>query len=133
MTHFPLQISTKIPQAELIQEGVRKKAKKLWTRYPQQITHIKVALDYEKKHLKHGKRYRVHVHVHVPGATLVDSTCDANVQIAVREAFRSVTRQIDERVHIRAGDIKAHSSLRRQKHSYFHDGDDALMGDMSQG
>ena len=52
MTHFPLQISTKIPQAELIQESVRKKAKKLWTRYPQQITYIKVALDYEKKHLK---------------------------------------------------------------------------------
>ena len=33
----------------------------------------------------------------------MDSKCDANVQIAVREVFRSVTRQIDERVHIRAG------------------------------
>ena len=87
MTHFPLQISTKIPQAELIQESVRKKAKKLWTRYPQQITYIKVALDYEKKHLKHGKRYRVHVHVHVPGATLVDSKCDAMCRLRCVRCF----------------------------------------------
>jgi ribosomal subunit interface protein len=112
MANYPLQITIRdIPQSDTVQEKIQTKAEKLCERYCAQITNFKVVAEYEKKHQNHGKLYKVTVDVNIPSHTLVATKSHGTLYIAIREAFRSIKRQLDDQMQIRHGETKVHAEL----------------------
>lgn len=133
MAKYPLQVTIRdIPQSNTVEAKIHKKAEKLFERYLEQITSMKVVAEYEKRHQKHGKLYKVTIDMNIPGTTLVDSKHDENLYIAIREAFRSLTRQMDEQMSIRHGSVKSHADIIQGKVArMFDDGDFGFIEDGS--
>ncbi len=112
MGNNPLQITIRdIPQSDTVESKIQSKAEKLLERYREVITSIKVVADYEKKHQNHGKLYQTNIEIHIPGKTLIGHKVDENLYVAIREAFRSVSRQLSDETQIRHGEVKTHAEL----------------------
>jgi ribosome-associated translation inhibitor RaiA len=62
-------------------------------------------------HHQQGRQFRVHIDVRVPGKEVVaNRDHDEDVYVALRDAFDSVKRQLEETVRVRRGDVKVHET-----------------------
>jgi ribosomal subunit interface protein len=80
--------------AQVIQEHTQK----LEAHHPE-ILHCRVAIEAESARARQGRRYRVSVNLRIRDHDIVANRHeDENVQVAIREAFDSVERQLREEV-----------------------------------
>ena len=86
-----------IAPSQALEARIREDAAMLEHFYPR-ITSCRVAVDEIEKHHRQGRQFRVHVEVRAPGHVDVVSTLHhaEDAFVAVRDAFDSVRRQLEE-------------------------------------
>ena len=111
---LPLQITFRnLARSEAVAAKVEKSAAKL-EQYCHRIIGCRVAIDAAHKHHRRGNRYHVRVEVTVPDRGLVASRepdehhAYTDVYVAIRDAFESICRQLEDYARIRRGQVKSH-------------------------
>ena len=91
-------------------------------RYYSNIIHCNVILEALHHHHKKGNIYNVKIELHVPEKEIVvssmrnDKHAHEDIYIAIRDAFNSATRRLEDYVRVRRGDIKSHETTSRGSH-----------------
>jgi len=106
---IPLQITTHgVAHSDALEAHIREKATKLEEFHPR-ITSCRVTVEELAQHHRQGRPFRVRIDVRVPGKEIVaNRDHDEDVYVALRDAFDSVKRQLEETVRVRRGQVKAH-------------------------
>jgi ribosome-associated translation inhibitor RaiA len=98
---------------------IREKAAKLDT-FAARIMSCRVVVEPAGKHRKSGNEYGVRIDVKLPRGEVVTTRKPGgrkeykDNRVAIREAFNSAARQLEDYVRMQRGDVKAH---RRQEAS----------------
>lgn len=110
----PVQITVRhMGRSEALTERIRKSADKLSEFYPR-ITNCHVVIEQQDRHKSRGRSYRASVVLRVPGEEIAATRDhDEDVQVAVRDAFASATRQLEDYARRERGDVKTHSAAVR--------------------
>lgn len=105
----PLQIVVRnLPHSEVLEASVRENVAKLEEFHPR-IVSCRVTIEESQKHHRQGRQFQVRVDVRVPGREIaVNRDHDADVYIALRDAFHAARRQLEDAVRVARGDVKAH-------------------------
>jgi ribosomal subunit interface protein len=110
---LPLQITFRnLPSSEAITSVIREKAEKL-DRFSDRIMSCRVMVEASHRHQHNGKIYHVRIDLTVPGEEIVVGRDPVNhahedVYVAIRDAFDSAKRQLqDHRRRVR-GEEKVH-------------------------
>ena len=101
---IPLQISLHgIAHSDALQNAIRDRAKKL-ERYYERIVSCRVALEAK------NKQYTARIDLKVPGGEIaVTHQHDADLQVALREAFHAARRRLEDYARTQRGDVKRHA------------------------
>ncbi|QAU34088.1 HPF/RaiA family ribosome-associated protein [Janthinobacterium sp. 17J80-10] len=101
-----------IPSSEAIDAEIRKRVAKL-EKLCGDLMSCQVSVESEANHKTQGKLFRVRVDVTAPGTELVvdgSRTSNEDAYVAVRDSFDAMTRQVEEFVQRRRGDVKTHTA-----------------------
>lgn len=94
--------------ADMIRREVSEKMERLGTYYDQ-IMNCRVVVDAPHRHQHEGVLYEVHIEMRVPGAELiVKRQPNENLDIAIRDAFDTARRQLEDYARRHRGDVKHH-------------------------
>lgn len=111
---LPLQIAFRnLARSEAIAAKVEERAAKL-ERYYDGIIGCRVVVEAAHKHHRSGNQYHVRVDVTVPDGELVagreadEHHAYTDVYVAIRDAFDSIRRQLEDYARRRRGQVKAH-------------------------
>jgi ribosomal subunit interface protein len=107
---IPLQITVRdMDHSEALDARIREKVAGL-ERFHPRITTCRVTVREFGKHQHQGRQFEVCVDVRVPGHAEVVSNRhhDEDVYVALRDALDSTTRQLEEVIREKRGDIKTH-------------------------
>ncbi|MHB1559586.1 MAG: HPF/RaiA family ribosome-associated protein [Isosphaeraceae bacterium] len=114
---LPIQISFhNLNSSDEIEAMIRAEAERLEDYYDR-IMSCRVVVDVPHRHHKEGNYYQVRVDLKIPGAEIVVRREPAehaeyrDVDIAIRDAFDEVRRQLEDRVRIVRGHVKAHEPI----------------------
>ena len=104
-----LQITARnLELSETIKEDIRIKTGKLGTYYDH-IMSCRVVVESPHRHHHEGVLYNVRIEMRVPDAELVvKHQPDKDLDVAIRDAFDSARRQLEDFVRQQRGDIKHH-------------------------
>jgi ribosome-associated translation inhibitor RaiA len=70
-----------------------------------------VVIEMPQRHKHQGKLHSVRIDLAVPGTELVANHAqDEDVYVALRDAFASITRQLEEYARKRRGEVKSHAN-----------------------
>ena len=112
---LPLQIAYRnLDRSEAIDARIRERAEKL-DQYYDRIMSCRVVVEAGHKHHRHGNHYHVRVDLTVPDAELVASRepdehhAYTDVYVAIRDAFDSIARQLEQYARRRRRQVKAHA------------------------
>ena len=112
---IPLRITFhKMEASEFIESEIRRRAEKL-ERFSDHIMDCRVSVEPSSQHQNKGNLYRVVVDIDVPKSKIVASrNPDQNqaheeINVAIRDAFDSARRQLEEFERKVRGDVKRHS------------------------
>ena len=105
----PLQITVRdFPQSEALEARIREKAAKLEEFHPR-ITSCRVTVEEMRKHHQQGRHFQVSLDMRVPGREIVANRAHhEDVYVALRDAFDSAKRQLEEIARVKRGDVKVH-------------------------
>jgi ribosomal subunit interface protein len=98
-----------------VEADVRQRAAKL-VQFMSDIVSCRVTVKAPHKHHQQGNLYGVTVDLRFPGGEVVASREPAahhaheDVYVAIRDAFRAVRRQLQDRARRRRGDVKPHET-----------------------
>lgn len=108
---IPLQVTFRnIPHSEAIEANITEKAKKL-DRFFDRIMGCRVVVEESQRRHRQGKLFSVRVDVTVPGKELaVTREENEDVYVAVRDAFDSAVRRLEEHAHKAHGIVKTHET-----------------------
>jgi ribosomal subunit interface protein len=101
-----------IPSSEAMDAEIRKRVAKL-EKLCGDLIGCQVSVESEANHKQQGKLYRVRVDLKARGAELVvdgSRTANEDAYVALRDSFDAMTRQLEEYVQRRRGDVKSHSA-----------------------
>src|SRR2546423_10519600 len=106
---LPLQVTFEgFSHSDAVEAAVRKKAEKL-ERFSHNIVSCRVAVALPEKHKHQGMLYSVRIDLTIPGRELVSSRKQhEDVYVALRDAFDSMGRMLEETVRKRRREVKAH-------------------------
>jgi ribosomal subunit interface protein len=111
---IPLQITFRgFPHSDAVEANVREKAARLEKFYPR-IIGCRVVVEAEHHHHHKGYLYHVRIDLTVPQKELVisreqhDEHGHEDVYVAIRDAFRSAKRRLEDYARIQRHDIKTH-------------------------
>jgi len=106
---IPLQITLReMGHSDALEAKIRERAAKLEEFHPR-IMSCRVTVEELRKHHHQGRHFQVKVDVHVPGREVVANLAhDEDVYVALRDAFDSAKRQLEEVVRVKRGDVKVH-------------------------
>jgi ribosomal subunit interface protein len=111
---LPLQVVFRnMEWSEAIAVKIRERAEKL-DEYCDSVMSCRVAVEAQHKHHRHGNHFHVRVDVTVPGDELIASRepdehhAYADVYVAIRDAFNTMQRQLEEYERRRRRQVKAH-------------------------
>jgi ribosomal subunit interface protein len=96
-----------------IESSVRERAKKL-ERFADRLVSCRVTINAPHKHHRQGNLYHVTVEARLPGSEVVASReppqrhSHEDVYVALRDAFNAARRQLQDRIRVQRGKIKAH-------------------------
>jgi ribosomal subunit interface protein len=109
----PLQITIRgAAHSEELETHIRNKSKKL-DEFFEHITSCRVVVEMPHKHHHQGKQFNVRIDIGVPGHEIVvNRDHDEDVYVALRDAFDSAKRQLEEYVRKMRGDVKTHEPKR---------------------
>lgn len=104
-----LQITSRdIELSDAIRAEITEKAEKL-DRYYERIMRCRVVLESPKRHQHEGKLYNVHIYLTVPGGELmVKRDMDKDLYVAIRDAFQSARRKLEDFARKQRFDVKHH-------------------------
>jgi ribosome-associated translation inhibitor RaiA len=109
---LPLEIVFQnLAPSPAIEAEVRKRARKL-DRFHDRIMGCRVVVEAPHKHQHSGRLYRVAVDVTVPGGELIANRSPdqdhalEDVNVAIRDAFDAVRRQLEDLARRRRGSVK---------------------------
>lgn len=111
---IPLQVSLRnVPRSEALETRIRDNAAKLEQFHPR-ITSCRVVVEQVDRHRHQGRQFGARVEVSAPGHEQALSTLHhhEDVYVAVRDAFDSARRQLEEEVRESRGDVKVHAQPR---------------------
>ena len=96
-----------IPPSDAIQDLIQKNIDKL-NEFDERIMHCHVVVKHAQNHKNNGKLYNVRLEITVPGEKIVSNhTRDEDINVAIRDAFKAVRRQLQDYASRRRGDVKA--------------------------
>jgi cold shock CspA family protein len=111
---LPLQISFRhMEHSDAIETVVREKATALDT-FAEHIMSCRVVVELAGKHHQHGNLYEVRIDLTLPGGEIAvtrepsQHTEYRDIQVALRDAFDSARRQLEDYVRRQRRDVKAH-------------------------
>ncbi len=111
----PLQISFRgIPHSDAVEQKIREKSEKLEKFYPH-IVSCKVVVESEHHHHHQGNLYHIRINIATPHKEIVvsrehhDKQDYENIYVAIRDAFNSARRQLEDHARIQRGNIKKHN------------------------
>ena len=107
---LPVQITFRhMASSDAIEEAIRERAGKLEKIHPRIIS-CRVVIENIAAHKHQGKLYSLHIDLKVPGHEIaITRDRDEDVYVALRDAFDGVKRKLDDEVHLRRADVKAHT------------------------
>ena len=107
----PLQIVVRnISHSAALEARVREDVAKLEAFHPR-IVSCRVTVEELQKRRRQGRHFRVSIDMRVPGREIVAShDHDEDVYVALREAFHSARRQLEDTVRVMRGDVKVHGT-----------------------
>jgi len=108
---IPLQITFRnMPPSEAIEAKINEKAAKL-DRYYDRITSCRVVVEESQRRQHQGKLFSVHIDITAPGKELaVTREENEDPHVAVRDAFNTATRWLEEHVRRKRGEVKTHEA-----------------------
>lgn len=111
---LPVQITTRdIPNSAAIESLVRKRAEKL-TQFFDRINSCRIVIEAPQKHKHQGKLFNIRIDVKVPGNEFVaNKKANEDINIAIRDAFNAIERQLEEHANKRHGQVKTHNDIMR--------------------
>lgn len=110
---IPLQITIRdVEHSAALETHIREKAKKL-EEFCSHITSCRVVVEEPHRHHHQGKQFGVRIDIGVPGREIVvNHDHDSDVYVALRDAFATAKRQVEEYARIHRGDVKTHEPKR---------------------
>jgi cold shock CspA family protein len=112
----PVQITFRdVPVSDEIERICWREAEKL-ERYHGRITGCHVLIAQPHRHHRKGNLYQVRLDVVIPGGEVVvdrappEHKSDEKVELALREAFDSARRKLEDAVRRRRGQVKTHET-----------------------
>jgi cold shock CspA family protein/ribosome-associated translation inhibitor RaiA len=91
-----------------LEADIRSHAEKLEQFHPR-IVSCRVTVEETGRHHQQGRQFNVRIDVRVPGREVaVNLDHDEDVHVAVRDAFDSARRQLEETIREQRGDVKLH-------------------------
>jgi cold shock CspA family protein len=111
----PLQIAARdVSLSEVAKTDIRAKAADLDTYYDS-ITSCRVVVEGPVQHHRKGP-FTVRIDLSVPGAELVvDRQADADLYVAIRDAFDAARRRLEDYARRQRGAVKAHEEAPRAR------------------
>jgi cold shock CspA family protein len=110
---LPVQISFRhMEPSPTLETIVREKASRLDT-FASRIMSCRVVLEPSGKHHQHGNQYKVRIDLTLPGGEVVATREPdehreyKDIAVAVRDAFDSAARQLEDYVRRQRGDVKS--------------------------
>ncbi len=105
---LPLQVTFKnVPPSGAIESHIIEKAQKL-DRFSERIMSCRVVLDSTQRRHRQGKLFGVRVDITVPRKEFVTSAEDEDIYVAIRDAFDSAYRVVEEKRRREQGVVKTH-------------------------
>ena len=111
---LPLQVSfRRMERSPSIEAAIREKAARL-DRFAGRIMCCRVVVEPAGKHRVYGNQYEVRIDLTLPNGEVVATREPSEhkeykeIAIALRDAFDSLVRQLEEHVRIQRGDVKFH-------------------------
>jgi ribosomal subunit interface protein len=110
----PLQITMhEMAHSDALEAAIREHAAKL-EKFHSRITSCRVAVEELRRHHQQGHHFAVKLDVRVPGQEIVSNLQHhEDVYVALRDAFDSARRQLEEVARERRGDVKSHATAQR--------------------
>jgi len=107
---IPLQITMReMDRSDALETAINEHAAKL-EQFHSRITRCRVTVEQMRKHHQQGRHFAVKIELRVPGKEIVATRDhDEDVYVALREAFDSAKRQLEETARELRGDVKAHA------------------------
>ena len=111
---LPLQISFRhMEHSDAIESVIREKAARL-DKFAEHIMSCRVVVEPAGKHHQHGNLYEVHLDITLPGGEIAvtrepsQHTEYKDIAVALRDAFDSARRELEDYVRRQRGAVKAH-------------------------
>lgn len=113
---LPLEIVFhNIDRSLAIEAAVRERAAKL-EQFAENLTSCRVTVEAPHRNHQQGNLYSVRIDLRFPGGEVVASRSpgenhtNEDLRVALRDAFKAVRRQLQDRQRIRRGDVKPHKA-----------------------
>ena len=114
---LPLQVSFRnMGHSPALETMVRERAARLDT-FAGRIMSCRVVVEPAGKHRVNGNQYSVRIDIKLPGGEVVATREPSehkeykDIAVAIRDAFDSATRQLEDYVRHQRGDVKVHPGL----------------------
>ena len=106
---IPLQITMRdMDRSDALDTAINEHSAKL-EQFHSRITRCRVTVEQTHRHHQQGRHFTVKVDLRVPGREIVATRDhDEDVYVALRDAFDSAKRQLEETARELRGDVKAH-------------------------
>jgi ribosomal subunit interface protein len=110
----PLQITMQgFDHSDALEAGIRERVDKL-ERFHPRIMSCRVTVEQVRKHHRQGRQFTVRIDARIPGEELVVTRDhDEDIQVALRDAFDSARRQLEEAIREKRGEVKSHEIPQR--------------------
>jgi ribosomal subunit interface protein len=108
---IPLQITFRnMPHSEAIEAKINEKAARL-DRYYDRIMSCRVVVEESQRRQHQGKLFSVHIDITAPGKELAVTRAEnEDPHVAVRDAFNTAARWLEEHARRKRGEVKTHEA-----------------------
>lgn len=106
---IPLQITVlNVPRSAALEARVISMAEKL-EQFHSRIVSCRVGIEELRRHRSRGRLYHVRIDLRVPGREIVaNHRHGKDPYLALRDAFLSLRRQLEDVARVKRGDVKRH-------------------------
>jgi ribosome-associated translation inhibitor RaiA len=112
---FPLQITFRhMPPSRIFENRIRELARRL-EKFSSGVTGCHVVIEMPHQRKTHGDLFDIHITLTMPGAVIVvnrshsNDPQHANAYVALRDAFNTARRRLQDQARVTRGDVKSHT------------------------
>ena len=113
---IPIQITVlNLPHSTALESRALKMMEKLEKFHPR-IVSCRVGIEELRRHRSRGRLFHVRVDIRIPGKEIVSNhRHDKDPYLALRDAFVSLRRQLEDAARVARGNVKTHARRSRAK------------------